>query len=136
MPTFNDTASVHHSYIIGEARDQMQIVRHQKNCHAPLRLQLAKQSQDLLLDRDIQRTGWLVGKQNLWVLRERECDDDALFHAAGKFMRVHVEATLGIRNFYVAQKFNAAAAKRSGIKRRVCGTDGFAQLCANRQHRI
>ena len=46
---FNDSASVHHSYVVGVVRNDAQVVRDEKNAHAGLGLQPAHQRQDLCL---------------------------------------------------------------------------------------
>ena len=48
-------------------------------------------SQDLGLDRHVERGGRLVGDQQVGVPRERHRDHHALAHAAGELVRVVVE---------------------------------------------
>ena len=55
-------------------------------------LQLVHHLQDLRLDRHVQRRGRLVGNQQLRLTHQRDGNDHALLHTAGKLVRVFIFA--------------------------------------------
>ena len=60
--------------------DDAEVVRDQDDRGAYPLLQVAQELEDLGLDSDVQRRGWLVGDQDLGVARQRYGYDDPLAH--------------------------------------------------------
>ena len=58
----------------------------------------AQQVEDLRLDGDVQRSGRLVGDQQLRLAGERHRDHRTLAHPAGELVRVVVQTLLGARD--------------------------------------
>ena len=65
---------------------------------AAVPLEAGKQLQDLRLDRDIQCGGGLVADEDIRIGGQRDGDDDALAHAAGKLEGVLAVAPLRFRD--------------------------------------
>ncbi len=65
---------------------------------AELAAQAGHDFEDLRLDGDVERGGWLVGEEELRVAGKRHGDHHALAHAAGELVRVVVEAVAGFRD--------------------------------------
>ena len=76
---FDDPTGIHHGDTIGEFVNDAEIVGDEQDRHASLRLQIAKQPEDLGLDRHVERRGRFVGDQELWTGRQGHRDHDPLF---------------------------------------------------------
>ena len=81
-------AGVHHSNTVGALGDHAHVVGDQHHRCAAISSQLFKQSDDLRLDRYIERGGRLIGDDQLRVSGQCQGDHHALTHAAGELMRV------------------------------------------------
>ncbi len=79
------------------------IVRDQQDRHAGLGLQFLQQVQDLGLNGNIERGGRFVSDQQLRLARQLSQSHGALSHAAGKFMRMLVNAQMRIRDVHALQ---------------------------------
>ena len=64
-PLLDQVALLHHADAMGEAADQVQVVRDEQDRHAVFALQVVEQREDLRLDRHVERGGGLVGDQQL-----------------------------------------------------------------------
>ncbi len=62
-----------------------------------------QQLQDLRLHRHVERGGRLVGDQQFRAAEQRHGDHHALAHAAGEFVRIHVDAALGLGDLHLVQ---------------------------------
>lgn len=71
-----------------------------------LLLQIAQQVQNLRLNGDIQRGRRFVADEDFRIAGNCDCDDDALAHAAGEFMRILFIALLRVDDAHVAQNLN------------------------------
>ncbi len=71
---------------------------------------LAKQVENLGLDRHVERRGRLVGDQQLRVAGERHGDHRPLPHAAGELVRVVVDAFFRRRDADLVEHFDRAVA--------------------------
>src|ERR1700677_659687 len=74
-------------------------------------LQPVDESENFGLNRDVQRSGWLVGDKEPRLARHRHGDDDALTHAARQFMWVLLQAALGLRHTHATEKLERARAR-------------------------
>src|ERR1700689_1035771 len=74
-------------------------------------LQPVDERENFGLNRDVQRSGWLVGDEEPRLARHRHGDDDALSHAAGQFMRVLFQATLRLGHPHAPQKLKRARSR-------------------------
>ena len=88
----HDPAGIHDRHAVACLRHHAQIVGDQDHAHAQVRPQAQQQSQDLILDGDVQCRGRLVGEQQAGRARQRDRDHDALTHAARELVRVVAEA--------------------------------------------
>ena len=87
--------------------------------------------EDLRLDRHVERRGGLVGDQQRRAADQRQRDHHALAHAAGKLVRVLVEALRGGRDSdcsSMSQRARRAAAARSS---RSCWRERLGDLLAD-----
>ena len=57
-----------------------------------------EQIQNLRLNRDVQRRGWLVCDQKTWLTGESDGDHDPLEHSTRHLMRIRIEALIGFRD--------------------------------------
>ncbi len=95
-PPLNDATGVHHRDIVRQLGHDTQVVRDQQDRHPPFRLDLPQQIEDPRLNRHVDGGGRLVGDEERGVAREGHRDHHPLLHAAGQFVRVLIEAALGI----------------------------------------
>ena len=102
---------------------------------AVIALQVADQSQDLLLRGDVERGGRLVRDQELRLQHQRHRDHDALALAAGQAMRVGGEDALDLRQPHLLHHVEDALAPRARVEIGV-GAQHLVDLAADRHHRI
>ena len=112
----DDAPGIHHRDAIGGFGDHAHVVGDQHHRGAVVAAKALQQGDDLRLDRHVERSGRLVGDDELRVRRERQGDHDALAHAAGELVRVMVEAPLGRRNSDLDEQRERARAGRGGIE--------------------
>ena len=115
----------HHAHVVGD--------QHQR--HAALALQRYQQLENLLLDRDVQRGGRLVGDQQQRIAGDRHGDHHPLVHAAGELVRERAEPRLGRRNADLAQQIDDLPAHRAAVHG-VMRAQAFGDLPADRIARI
>ena len=84
----DDLAGVHHGDPVAGLRDDAQVVGDQQHAHAGFGAQLQDQLQDLVLHRDVERGGRLVGDQQARPAGQRDGDQHALAHAAAERVRI------------------------------------------------
>ena len=128
-------AGVHDEHVLGEARDDPEVVRYQHDCHVTLLGETVEQVDHTGLRRHVERCRGLVGDQQLRVRRERHGDHDALPHTAGELVRVLVEP--GPRRLHpdFCEEIDRAL-DRFGLARVRVEADGLDQLVADRLDRI
>ena len=111
--------------------------------HAEGAAQRRDQFQHLGLDGDVQRGGRLVGDQQPRFAGQGDGDHDALAHAAGKLVRVIIQAGLGRRDADQRHHFDRAftrlaaplpARQRGHVL--VVREDDFEQLLLHREGRV
>ena len=97
--------------------------------------QAVDELQHLRLDGDVERRGWLVGDQQLWVVGKRRGNDDALALAAGETVRHVVVARRRVGDADLAHQRDGSGARLGGAHIAM-GADGFGDLVAHRPRRI
>jgi hypothetical protein len=85
---FNDVSGIHDCDPIGHFGDHAKIMADEEQRHSMLLLQLAQQVENLDLNRDVQRSGWLIGNQQCWLTGQGHSDHYPLTHASTQLMRV------------------------------------------------
>ena len=95
-PFLHDLASVHDDDLVRHARDDAEVVRDEQDRHAVSKLQLLEQGQDLCLDRDVERRGWLIRDEHGRLASDRYGDHHPLQHPTGKRERILPGAFLRI----------------------------------------
>jgi hypothetical protein len=93
------------------------------------------QLEDLALDRDVQRSGRLVGDQQLRLAGERHRDHHALLLAARELVRVGIEPVPRLRDADLVQQFLGAPASGGAAHAEVLA-QRLGDLLAYRQHRV
>ena len=73
---------IHDGDVMRHFRHHAQIMRDQQDRHAHLLLQIAQQVEHLRLDCHVERCGRLVCNQQAGLAGKRDCNHDALLHAA------------------------------------------------------
>ena len=95
----DDAAGVHDADVVGAPGDDAEVVGDEDHRHVRARCSIVgQQVEDLLLDRDVERGGGLVGDEQLGPARQRHGDHDALAHAARQLVRVLAQAPAGLRD--------------------------------------
>ena len=69
------------SHIVGDKYDGV--------FHLPL--QAHQKDQDIFLYYDIQRCGWLIGKDNFWLQKGCQSYHNPLLHAPGELVRIRID---------------------------------------------
>ena len=108
----DDLARVHHRHVIGQVGDDAEVVGDQQHRHVALTCEVTDEVEDLALHGDVERSGRLVGDQQLWFARECHGDDDALCHAAGELMGVRVDARRRVGDTDLAEQLDHTLASR------------------------
>ena len=93
-PLLDHLAGAHDVDAVGEAADDAEVVGDEDHRHAEPRLQALQKLQDLRLDGHVERGRRLVGDQDVGIVGERHGDHHALPLAAGKLVRIGVDAPL------------------------------------------
>src|SRR5690606_7152972 len=88
----DDLALRHHADAVGDLAHDAEIMGNEQHRQATVALQIGQELQDLRLNRDVERRGWLVGNQELRLVGKGHGDHDALALAARKLVRERVEA--------------------------------------------
>jgi hypothetical protein len=91
-PELHAAAGIHHQHMIGDAGQQAEVMRDHDDGGVELAPHLVEQLDDLRLHRDVQRRRRLIGDDQRRLEDQRHRDHDALAHAAGKLVRILVEA--------------------------------------------
>ena len=107
----------------------------QEDRHAELVAQTQEKIQDLRLNGDVERGGWLVGDQEARPAGERHGDHDPLAQAARELMRILLETTLGRPDPDQAQQVENMGAGL-GAARPAMQTECLADLEADRKGRV
>ena len=87
-------ARIHRDHARAGLGDDAEIVGDQHQRRLRCLAEVAQQFQDLRLHGDVERRGRLVGDQQLRPADQGSRDHHALAHAAGKLMRIVVDAAL------------------------------------------
>ena len=109
-PGLDDPAGVHDGDLVGDLRDDAEVVGDQQHRGAGVSLQFAHQLEDLRLDGHVERRRRLVGDEQLGIVGKRHGDHHALPHAAGELVRIVVETPFGRRDPHPAEHFQSARA--------------------------
>ena len=112
----DDAAGIHHSNIVGDCGQQLEIVRNEQHRHVTLLLNSPQQSDDLGLDRHIKGCGGFVGNDHVGLTGESHGDDDPLLHAAAELMGIGVVALLRRRYAHLAQQLDRPLPSNSPVE--------------------
>ena len=126
----DDLAGVHDEHTVTERRNQMQVVADQDQPHAAAFHHLVHNRQNLLLDGDVKRGGWLVGDQDVGASDQHHGDHDALAHATGELMRILVVDPLGVPDMHGFEHFERGLA-RFGLAAAKMVSVGLGDLLAD-----
>ena len=85
-------SGVHHDDVVGHAGDDAEVVRDENDARPGVDFELFDEFENLGLNRHVERGGRLVGDEQFRLARKRHGDHHALSHAAGKFVRVAIDA--------------------------------------------
>jgi hypothetical protein len=91
----DDAPGVHDADLVGQRGHDRQVVGDPDHRRAGQAAQLLRLVQNLPLDGDVERRGRLVGDDQVGLVQEGDGDGDALAHAAGKLVRIGLEALVG-----------------------------------------
>jgi hypothetical protein len=134
-PDLDGLAGIDHAQVVAQLGDHAEIVRHEQQRDVELGDQLAQQQQDLVLRRDVERGGRLVGDHQLRRTGERRGDQQALALAARELMRIASRARSPDRHLHAAEQHDQprdVVAPRPGA----CQRMRLEHLGADLEHRI
>ncbi len=106
----HDPPGIQHRHPVAGAGHHAEIVGHEHHAHRQLVLQPQQQLEDLVLDRDVERRGRLVGQQQLRPAGQGDGDHRALAHAAGELVRVVGQPPPRVRDADQVQQLGRPAA--------------------------
>jgi hypothetical protein len=94
----DDLAGVHDRHPVAHLGDDTEVVGDEDHGRVRLALEGAHEIQDLRLDGDVQRSGRLVGDEELRLEGQRHRDHDALRHPSRQLVRKRLDPSLRIRD--------------------------------------
>ena len=115
-PISTDAARIHDKHPVGGLGDHAHVVRHQHHCRPVIAREPLEQSDDLRLDRYIQRRRRLVRDHQARLGAERERDHDALPHSAREFVRIGVDPLAGGRELRPAPAIHRALPRAPPVR--------------------
>ena len=131
----DNLTGVHHGHPVGDAGHDAQVVRNEEQRHAELLLKVGKQFEDLCLHRHVERSGRFVSDEQVGLSGQRHGDHDALPHAPREFMRVIVEALVGLRDADQLHQFEGPPA-RHFLRDLLVRADGLRNLRSDPEERV
>src|SRR5712692_10062960 len=99
---------IHHVDMLARSCDYTQVMGNQHYSSTKFSGKALHQFKNLGLNGYIQRCCWLIGDEQLRVACQGNGNHYALAHAATKFMRVVLRASLGVGNAYQLKHFDRA----------------------------
>lgn len=132
---FNQVSRIHDGDMIGDSRDDGEIVRNEKHGKAKPRTKIGKEIENLCLYRHVERCGWLIGDQQARPVDDRHGNHDALPHSARKLMWVIASTAEGVGNGYVIHCFDGTLGSLA-FGNWLVGKDGFGDLIAHAHDRV
>ena len=131
---FDGTPGVHHHDIIGGFCNHAHVVGNHDRRRTRFFLCNFNDVQDLRLDGHVQCGGWLVGDQDLRVVRNRDGDDYALAHTPRKLVWKRFQAQFWLTDPDEFQQMRSLV-KRDPLAHLLVGLDCFDQLCSDIENR-
>ena len=128
-------AAIHHQHPIGDIGHDAHIVGDKDHPHRHLLLQNGNELQNLRLDGDIQRRGWLIGYQHRRPTGERHGDHHPLTHAAGELVRIARKHLFRLGNTHLIEHLFRRA-QRLFAPQPLVQAQGFGNLLADGKNRI
>lgn len=104
LAVFDDLALVHDDDALADLGNHAQIVRDPEQGESALGTNARHQVKNRSLHGDIQRSGGLIGKQQLRLRGERDCDHDALALPAAELVRETIHQALWIGQLDLAEE--------------------------------
>ena len=130
-----DAAVLHHDQPAGAVGRDTEIVGDQQHRGAELPPQRVDQIEDALLHRHVERAGRFVGDDQRRLHLNRNRDQYALLHAAGKLVRILFCAQLRLGQADAPEQFDHARLDRLAVAPAMDLQD-LAELGADREHGI
>jgi len=121
--SLDDLAGVHDGDPVADLGDDAEVVRDQEDRETESISQRRKQTNDLDLDRDVERGRRLVGDQQLGRARESERDHRALRHPARQLVRIGAVDALRRRQTDRAEQIERTRLRLTARAALVCPID-------------
>jgi hypothetical protein len=86
VPLFNDFPVVHDTDPVDRATHDVQIMGNEEKRHIKLFYEVFQDFEDLVLDRDVEGGGGLVGDEHIGLVGKGHGDHDPLLLTAGKLV--------------------------------------------------
>src|SRR5262249_1397808 len=131
----HDFARIHDCDLVPNLGAHSEIVGYENDRGTGGGLQVTHEVEDLRLNGDVERRRGLVGNQELRIAIERKSNHCPLTHAAGKPMRIVVDALLGRWEFHQPQQIDGACT-RLFSRQAAVADEGLCNLLADRIGRI
>lgn len=127
---FDDAARIHDVDVVADLGDDAEVVGDEDDGGAELFLAVFDEVEDLFLDGDIERGGGFIGDEEVRAGDEGHGDHDALAHAAGKFVRVGLDALFGLGDADFFEGCDGSV-KRFFSFHSLVDFEGFGELSGN-----
>jgi hypothetical protein len=116
----------HNQNTIRKIGDDAKVVGDEKDGHAELIAEIAKEIENLGLDGDIEGGGGLIGDEEFGLASQSHGDHGALLHSAGKLVRIVMRAEFGIAD---ADEFEETSDFGGGARKfGLMEAEGFGDL--------
>ncbi len=134
-------SGVHDRHTVRDGRHHTQVMRDEQHGHAVGCLEVVEQTQNLRLDRDVERGRRLVGEEQRRLAGDRHGDHHALAHAAGELVRMIVEAPRRGGDLDLLEDAQRLGVGRRGIEpamdaQRFCDLEADGQDRVQGRHRF
>jgi hypothetical protein len=131
----HDLAGVHDRHVVRRLRHDTHVVGDEEHRHPALAAQVVEQVEHLRLHGDVERGRRLVGDEQPRLAGDRHGDAYALAHAAGKTVRVVVEALERARDADLGEQLARPPARGAALEAEVALQD-LDDLRPDRERRV
>ena len=134
-PLFNVSTCIHNVHPISHTGNNTKIVRDQHNGGAESFLHTLNHLENLRLHSNVERCSWLIGDQNFRIICDRNCNNDALSHSSGEFVRKLLGAISRLRYSDDVEQLDGACLCLA-ISQSLMRLQHLCNLIADSMHRI
>jgi hypothetical protein len=134
-PRLDDPPCVEHGDPIAEVADEVEVVADEEDAEPVLALQRSQEPQDLLGERDVERSRRFVGDQQARAAEDRHGDHRALEHSARELMGIEAHRPFRVRQLDLAECLDDELRARLAVDAEVSPRH-LLQLRPDREHGV